>query len=36
MEEGMVQVPAQEPGRGVDVDEDGIDELTVRSETLTA
>lgn len=36
MEEGMVQVPVEKPGLGVEVDEDRIDELTVRSEILTA
>jgi O-succinylbenzoate synthase len=33
--EGMVRVPAERPGLGVDVDEDMIADLTVRSEVLT-
>jgi O-succinylbenzoate synthase len=34
-EEGMVRVPLDRPGIGVAVDLDRIDDLTVRSETLT-
>lgn len=34
--EGMVAVPRSAPGLGVEVDEGRIDDLTVRSETLTA
>ena len=33
---GMVTVPRDRPGLGVAVDRDRVDELTVRSETLTA
>lgn len=34
--EGMVDVPRARPGLGVDVDEDRVDDLTVRTETLVA
>jgi O-succinylbenzoate synthase len=34
--EGMVDVPLTRPGLGVDVDEDRVDDLTVRTETLVA
>lgn len=34
--DGMVEVPRDRPGIGVDVDLDRIDDLTVRSETLEA
>lgn len=34
-EEGMVRVPLDRPGMGVEVDLDRLDDLTVRSETLT-
>jgi hypothetical protein len=32
--EGMVHVPLDRPGIGVDVDIDRVDDLTVRSEAL--
>jgi o-succinylbenzoate synthase len=34
--DGMVEVPRTAPGLGVEVDEDRIEDLTVRTETLTA
>lgn len=36
MDRGMVRVPHDRAGIGVDVDRDRIDDLTVRAETLTA
>ena len=33
---GMVRVPVDRPGIGVEVDVDRVDHLTVRRETLTA
>ena len=35
-ETGMVTVPWDKPGIGVDVDVERVEKLTVRSETLTA
>lgn len=35
-DDGMVTVPHETPGLGVTVDRDRVDDLTVRSETLTA
>jgi O-succinylbenzoate synthase len=34
MDAGMVKVPLERPGLGVDVDVDRVDNLTVRSATI--
>jgi L-alanine-DL-glutamate epimerase-like enolase superfamily enzyme len=34
--EGMVSVPNDRPGLGVDVDLDRVEDLTIRKKTLTA